>query len=76
MISWSIHFENGCVPAAAITRPFFAARSITMPRSRTISARASAGVWQTWVPTSTIDWCSSGLISRRIAESALSISVM
>ena len=34
-----------------------------VPRRRTSSARTSAGVRQTRVPISTIDWCSSGLIS-------------
>ena len=49
--------------AAAITSPFFPASRITCPRRRTSSALASAGVRQTFVPISTMDWCSSGLIS-------------
>jgi multidrug efflux pump subunit AcrA (membrane-fusion protein) len=54
------------VPAEAITSPPFSAISITPPRSRTSSSRTSAGVRQTRVPTSTIDWCSSGFTSPRI----------
>ena len=42
------------------------ARSITMPRRRTSSARSSGGVSHTLLPISTIDWCSSGLTSPSI----------
>ena len=44
VISWVSHDENGWVPAAAMTRPLLPASSITVPRRRTSSARASAGV--------------------------------
>ena len=59
--------ENGWVPAAAILRPFLSASPMIAPRRRTSSARTSAGVWQTLVPISTMDWCSSGLPARGAA---------
>ena len=46
-------------------------------RNFTSSARASAGVWQISVPTSTIDWCNSALIcSLSTSFPASSICVM
>src|SRR6266487_5571830 len=55
VISCVIQEEKGCVPAAAIFKPFFPARFMTVPRSRTNSSRMPAGVWHTEEPTSTID---------------------
>src|ERR1041384_4727026 len=76
VISWSCQEENGWLPAAATLRPCLAARSITRRRSRTSTPRTSAGARHTLVPTSTMDWGSSGFTSPSTRDSSFRISVM
>src|SRR5512140_480160 len=76
VISCVTHEENGCVPAAATRSPLFATCEITEWRSFTSSALAAEGVLHTFVPTSTIDWCSSGFTCSRMMRSPSRISWM
>jgi hypothetical protein len=69
-------WEKGCVPAAAILSPLRPANSITLRRSSMSCARTSCGVWQTLVPTSTMDWWSSGFTWPSTNRSSSRICVM
>src|SRR5437762_5703792 len=61
-MSWSRQCENGCVPTEAIFNPLRPASSASLLRSSSTWARASTIDWQISVPSSTTDWCISGLI--------------
>ena len=61
-MTWSIQFENGWVPAAAMRSPVRSAASARPRRLRMISSASSSTFAQIFVPTSTIDWCISRLI--------------
>src|ERR1700682_6313612 len=61
-MSWSRQCEKGCVPAEAILSPALPAREASLLRSSITCSRAFEMDEQISVPSSTTDWCISGLI--------------
>jgi hypothetical protein len=71
VISKFIHDEIGCVAGGGDLRAMFVRQRRDRAATRRVTARASATVRQGRVPTSTMLWCSSGLITARRSGRAL-----
>src|SRR5205085_11932918 len=61
-MSWSCQLEKGCVPTEAIRRFALPASDASLLRNSTTCSRAFEIEEQISVPSSTTDWCISGLI--------------